>query len=238
VIQGAPDSTARATQGFVDLILGAKIETQVVLVVCAIFSIISWYIIAIKWWEFRRLSAQRKAFRAAVHRARGMDEREQAMAGLGHSPFAEIVRCTMSFLKDLRGSMQKQGVDRTGLSLTQLEALSMTLETEVGKEVEAVGRMVPMLAVVASTAPLLGLLGTVLGIVNAFLSISAKGTGNVQAVAPSIADALIATAAGLAAAIPAVVAYNIFTSRAQRFEGELERLAQETIGALGREGRL
>jgi biopolymer transport protein TolQ len=236
-MQAAPD-TGAATQGLVDLILGAKIETQVVLVICGVFSVISWYIIATKWWEFRRLRAARHAFDAAVQRARGMEEREQAMAGLGASPFAAIVRCTTSFLNDLRDTMQKQGVERAGLSLTQLEALSMTLENEVGKEVDAVGRMVPMLAVVASTAPLLGLLGTVLGIINAFLNISAKGSGNVQAVAPSIADALIATAAGLAAAIPAVVAYNIYTSRAQRFEGELERLAQETIGALGREGRL
>lgn len=228
---------AHAT-GLLDMILGAKIETKVVLIVCAAFSIISWYIIATKWWEFRRLRAQRKAYDHAVARARGMDERELAMAGLGLSPFAEIVRSTTAFLGDLHATMQKQGVERSGLSLTQLEALSMTLETEVGREVEAIGRSLPMLATVAAAAPLLGLLGTVLGIINAFIGIGVEGSGQIQAVAPSIADALIATAAGLAAAIPAVIAYNVFTSRAQRFEGELERLAQETIGALGREGRL
>lgn len=236
-MQGMPDA-GPATQGMLDIILVAKIETKVVLVICAIFSLISWYIIATKWWEFRRLRTQRRAFDQAVSRAHGMDEREQAMAGLGISPFAEIVRSTTSFLGDLHATMKKQGVERAGLSLTQLEALMMTLETEVGREVEAIGRMVPMLATVASAAPLLGLLGTVLGIINAFIGIANKGSGNVQAVAPGIADALIATAAGLAAAIPAVIAYNVFTSRAQRFEGELERLAQETIGALGREGRL
>ncbi len=236
-MQGMPDAVP-ATQGMLDIILGAKIETKVVLVICAVFSIISWYIIATKWWEFRRLRAQRHAYDHAVAHARDMDEREQAMAGLGSSPFAEIVRSTTSFLGDLHATMKKQGVERAGLSLTQLEALMMTLETDVGREVEAIGRMVPMLATVASAAPLLGLLGTVLGIINAFIGIANKGSGNVQAVAPGIADALIATAAGLAAAIPAVVVYNVYTSRAQRFEGELERLAQETIGALGREGRL
>ncbi len=236
-MQGMPEA-GPATQGMLDIILGAKIETKVVLIICAVFSLISWYIIAMKWWEFRRLRAQRLAFNKAVARSRDMDEREQAMASLGISPFAEIVRSTTSFLGDLRATMQKQGVDRSGLSLTQLEALMMTLETEVGREVSAIGRMVPMLATVASAAPLLGLLGTVLGIINAFIGIANEGSGNVQAVAPGIADALIATAAGLAAAIPAVIAYNVFTARAQRFEGELERLAQETIGALGREGRL
>ena len=98
--------------------------------------------------------------------------------------------------------------------------------------------LIPLLAVIGATAPLLGLFGTVIGIMNAFLGIAAKGSGQIQAVAPSIADALIATAAGLGAAIPAVIAYNVFTGRSERLEGELERLAQETIGGLGREGRL
>ena len=236
-MQGTSDPS-EPVRGLLDIVLGAKAETKVVLIICAVFSLISWYIIATKWWEFRRLRAQRRAFDQAVLRTHGMDEREQAMAALGVSPFAEIVRSTTSFLGDLHATMQKQGVERSGLSLTQLEALMMTLETEVGREVEAVGRMVPMLATVASAAPLLGLLGTVLGIINAFISIAAAGTGDIKAVGPGIADALIATAAGLAAAIPAVIAYNVYTSRAQRFEGELERLAQETIGALGREGRL
>ncbi len=236
-MQSAPD-TGQSAKGFLDLIIGAKIETQVVLLICAVFSVISWYIIAVKWWEFRRLRAQRRSFDQAMLRTRGMDERELAVSTIGTSPFGAIVRCTTAFLTDLQETMTRQGVERTGLSLTQLEALSMTLESEVGKEVDEVGRMVPMLATVAATAPLLGLLGTVLGIVNAFLNIGQGNASNLSAVGPNIADALIATAAGLAAAIPAVVAYNVFTARAQRFEGELERLAQGTIGALGREGRL
>ena len=80
--------------------------------------------------------------------------------------------------------------------------------------------------------------GTVLGIINAFQGISAGGSSTIASVGPGIADALVATAAGLGAAIPAVVFYNIFTARLERVEGELERTAQETIGALGREGLL
>lgn len=238
MIQDGATGAAAPTYGFLRVLLTAKPETKVVLVICAVFSLISWFIIATKWWEFRRLSRRRRDFTEAMSRAQGTDAREHAVASLGVSPFAEIIRVAMTYLSDLRATMQKQGVERAGLSLTQLEALTLTLETEVGREVENVGRMVPMLATIGATAPLLGLLGTVLGIMNSFLGIAQKGTGNISAVAPGIADALIATAAGLAAAIPAVVAYNIYTSKAQRFEGELERLAQETIGALGREGRL
>ncbi len=230
--------SAAAGQSLTQLILGGSVATQAVLVICVVFSIMSWYVIAAKWWEFRRLARARAEFHHALDRARTMEAREQAMAGLGESPYAAIVRATASFMADLRAAMARDNVTRTGLSLTQLEALSMTLETEVGEEVERVGRMIPLLATIASSAPLLGLFGTVLGIMRAFLGISQGGTSNIAAVAPGIAEALIATAAGLGAAIPAVVAYNVFTSRAQRLEGELERVAQDTIGHLGREGRL
>ena len=232
------DSPAFADTGLVHLIVGASIETQLVLGVCVLFSIASWYVIAAKWWEFRTLASQRRAFQTAVERARDTDERLQAVASLGASPYAEVVRGTGRFIQDLSTAMQRNSVTRTGLSLTQLEALTYTIAAGIGTTIDATRRMIPLLAIVGATAPLLGLFGTVIGIMNAFLGIASKGTGNIAAVAPGIAEALIATAAGLGAAIPAVIAYNVFTGRSERLEGELERLAQETIGALGREGRL
>lgn len=227
-----------ADTGFLQLILGAHVETQAVLAVCAIFSIASWYIIAAKWWEFRTLARQRKAYIAATERARDTVERQQAVAGLGQTPFAEVVRGTGRFMDDLGAAMQRNNVARSGLSLTQLEALTLTIEAGISEAIDHTRRMIPMLAVIGATAPLLGLFGTVIGIMNAFLGIASHGSGQIAAVAPGIADALIATAAGLGAAIPAVIAYNVFTGKSERLEGELERLAQETIGGLGREGRL
>jgi len=231
------DAAAITETGFVHLVLNASIETQVVLGICAIFSVASWYVIAAKWWEFRSLASQRKAFDKAVERMRGTDERLLAVASLGGSPYAEVLRGTGRFIQDLNTAMQRMNATRSGLSLTQLEALSLTIEAGIGAATDETRRMIPLLAVVGSTAPLLGLFGTVIGIMNAFLGIASKGTGNIGAVAPGIAEALIATAAGLGAAIPAVIAYNVFTGRSERLAGELERLAQETIGALGREGR-
>ncbi|MBK6495043.1 MAG: MotA/TolQ/ExbB proton channel family protein [Gemmatimonadetes bacterium] len=134
--------------------------------------------------------------------------------------------------------MARTNVTRSGLSLTQLEALTMALDGVVRRAAERAGRLIPWLAIIGATAPLLGLFGTVLGIINAFQGISAGGSSTIASVGPGIADALVATAAGLGAAIPAVVFYNIFTARLERVEGELERTAQETIGALGREGLL
>lgn len=232
------DSGAAVSTGILSLVLNASIETKAVLAICGIFSIASWYVIAAKWWEFRSLSRHRKEYAQAVVRARDTSERQQAVAGLAGSPYAEVVRGTGRFMDDLTAAMQRANVTRSGLSLTQLEALTLTIEAGISATIDETRRMIPLLAVIGATAPLLGLFGTVIGIMNAFLGIAAKGTGQIAAVAPSIADALIATAAGLGAAIPAVIAYNVFTGRSERLEGELERLAQETIGGLGREGRL
>ena len=84
----------------------------------------------------------------------------------------------------------------------------------------------------------LGLLGTVLGVMDAFLGIASGGSGNISAVAPGVAEALITTVLGLAVAIPAVIAYNILANRLGVFAGELEGFAQEIIGAMAREGRV
>jgi biopolymer transport protein TolQ len=94
------------------------------------------------------------------------------------------------------------------------------------------------LAIIGSVSPLLGLMGTVLGVMNAFIGITAQGTANIAAVAPGIAEALITTVAGLAVAIPAVIAYNHYAGKLGLFTGELEGFAAEFIGTLAREGRV
>ena len=87
-----------------------------------------------------------------------------------------------------------------------------------------------------SVGPLIGLLGTVLGVMDAFIGIAAKGSGNIGAVAPGVAEALVTTVAGLAAAIPAVIFYNIFVNRVRLITSELEGFASEIIGTMAREG--
>jgi biopolymer transport protein TolQ len=232
---------ARVTEsggGLIGLLLTANVETLAVLVICLLFSLISWYIIWTKWAEFRRYDRAGREYHTLRSRSRTLEEREQGAMALARSPFAELVHVATGFISDLRQSNQRDGVARTGLSLTQLEALTMSLDMQVREVAEKASRWIPWLAVIATAAPLLGLLGTVLGIMQAFMGIHRDGGGNIEAVAPGIADALVATAAGLAAAIPAVIAYNLFTARVERLEGELERSAQEIIGTMGREGRL
>ena len=102
----------------------------------------------------------------------------------------------------------------------------MVLGKEVAAERDLLGHYVPWLATIGSVSPLLGLLGTTLGIINAFTGIATKGSGNLAAVAPGVAEALVATFAGLAAAIPAVIAYNLYVNRVRLFAGRARGLRQ------------
>ncbi len=231
------EGTASGTS-LLSLILDASPEVMAVLLLCGVASIVSWFIIGAKWWEFRGYAARGREFARATARALTVEAREQAVVHLLPSPHTSLLRTAAGFMNDLRAAMQAGNVQRSGLSLTQLEALTMTLDADVRGAVERAGRRLPWLATIGSTAPLLGLLGTVLGIIGAFAAIGQSGQSSLQSVGPFIAEALVATAAGLVAAIPAVMAYNIFTARREHLEGELERIAQELIGSLGREGKL
>ena len=124
------------------------------------------------------------------------------------------------------------------MSITQLQALKLVLEKEEAAERDELAHGLTWLAVIGSVAPLMGLMGTVLGITNTFLGIAASGSSNIDAVAPGVAEALVTTVMGLAVAIPAVIAYNHFVSKLNLLSGALEGVSSEFIGTLAREGRV
>jgi biopolymer transport protein TolQ len=124
------------------------------------------------------------------------------------------------------------------LTGSQIETLHLLLETDAMTERDRLGRFLPWLATIGSVSPLIGLLGTVLGVIDAFIGIATKGSGNLSAVAPGVAEALLATAAALIVAIPATFGYNIFAGRLNRFDGMMESFGTATIALLVREGQI
>jgi biopolymer transport protein TolQ len=124
------------------------------------------------------------------------------------------------------------------LSGSQVEALRLVLDSETSAERDRLARFVPWLATIGSVSPLIGLLGTVLGVINSFIGIATEGSGNIGAVAPGVAEALTATAGALAVAIPAVFGYNLFANRLNRIDNELEGFGSEVIALMVREGRI
>ncbi len=225
-------------QSSLELILAASPETKIVLVITGLFSLISWFIIILKWWQFRKLNRQADRFFNDMERTTRLKDAYHAVMKLPPSPYNRLFREAVTFYSELRpGALRdERGADRSSLSITQLEALKMVLGKEVAAERDLLGHYIPWLATIGSVSPLLGLTGTVFGIMSAFIGIASKGSGNLAAVAPGVAEALVATASGLLAAIPAVIAYNIYVNRVRLFAGELEGFANELFGTLAREG--
>lgn len=221
-----------------DMVLGATLPTQIILLVLAGFSLASWILIFWKWRELGAVNEQADKFVYAMEGARGLVGLNQALLRLEDSAFARVFREGVSFFTELRpGALEQEG-PYEGLSRTQLEALWLVLEKNLSQERDELAHGMTWLAIIGSVSPLLGLMGTVVGVMNSFLGITAQGSANIAAVAPGIAEALTTTVAGLAVAIPAVIAYNHYASRLRLFVGELEGFASEFVGTLAREGRL
>lgn len=232
LFQAPPPATAW------DMIVGGGLSTRIILTVLAVFSFLSWIIIVWKWRQFSSVRRQGSRFIDEMERAKRLEEAVRALVALPDSPYGRVFRRGINFFSELRpGSLHGQG-STEGLSLTQLEALRLVMEKEEAEERDELSHGLPWLAIIGSISPLLGLMGTVIGVMNAFLGITSAGSANIAAVAPGVAEALITTVAGLAVAIPAVIAYGHFATKLDLFAGELEGFSSEFIGALAREGRV
>ncbi len=225
-----------------ELVLTSSRETQFVLAILAAFSVVSWYLIVLKWWQFRRMRRLGDQFLAEVEKAPRLEDAYHAAMRLPPSPYNRLLREGIHFFSELKPGMLKPATGpaavATALTTTQLEALRMVLAKEVAAERDGAARFIPWLATFGSVSPLLGLLGTVLGVMDAFIGIAVGGSGNIAAIAPGVAEALVTTVGGLAVAVPSVMAYNILVNRLGLFAGELEGFAQEIIATMAREGRL
>jgi len=230
---------SRAPKTPLDMILSSTIATKIVLLALAAGSVVSWWLIFSKWRQFREVRQQGDRFLEQMERAQRLEDAYKAIIALPESPYGRVFRQGVNFFSELRPGALRQGApEHEGLSLTQLEALRMVLEKEESEERDELAQGLTWLAVIGSVSPLMGLLGTVIGIMNTFFGIAASGSTNLGAVAPGVGEALITTVAGLFVAIPAVIGYNHFVGKLNLVSGELEGFSAEFIGTLAREGRV
>jgi biopolymer transport protein TolQ len=230
---------AGVKRGPIDLILEGSPITWVVLGITALFSLASWIIIFWKLGQFRKLRRESRRFGQAIERTQRLEDINRAIMRLPDSPHSRLFRQGINFFSELRpGALRENAPVSSGLSDTQLHALWLILEKVQDEERDTFAAGLVWLSVVAVVSPLLGLLGTVIGVMNSFLGLQNSGGSNISQVAPGIAEALIATAFGLVAAIPAAIAYNYFVTRLNGVTGELEGFASEFVGTLAREGKL
>ena len=222
----------------VELILSATPVTKAVLALLAVLSLISWMIMFAKWVEFRRVRSAARRFLNEFEHAHSLDEVARAARKARPNPFTRVFDRAQQFVTETTPGLAATADRVARYSAAQVEALRLVLDAQTDSERDALTRFVPWLATIGSVSPLMGLLGTVLGVIEAFIGIATKGSGNIGAVAPGVAEALIATAMALAVAIPAVFGYNIFANRVNRFDGQLEGFGSELIALMVREGRM
>lgn len=220
------------------MIVEGTVSTKAIIGVLVVFSVVSWFLIVWKALQFRRLRREADLFLDRIEGAARLDEAYDSIAALPESAFTRVFRRGVTFFSELRPGAARAGSDVRGLSPAQLEVLRLVLEKEEGEERDDVAGGMHWLAIIATVSPLLGLLGTVLGVMNSFIGVAQQGSSNIAAVAPGVAEALVTTVAGLVVGIPAAMAYNYFTSRLNLFMGELEGFSSEFIGTLAREGRI
>jgi biopolymer transport protein TolQ len=221
-----------------ELITASDTATQVVLGFLAVLSAVSWTVIFAKWSEYRRVRREGARFLADFERVHSLAEAARLAARGKPNPFTRVFERANLFLTDTTPALGPTSERGARLSAAQVEALRQVLDSQTAAERDLLGRYLTSLATIGSVSPLIGLLGTVLGVISAFLGITQSGSGNIGAVAPGVAQALTATALALAVAIPAVFGYNIFASRLNGIDGELEGFGSELIALLVREGRI
>ena len=215
-----------------DLILGASLLVQGVMLLLVLASIASWVLIYVKVREMVTAGRAEAAFNEVYHRARDLDQllsgvnREEEAARSGS---AAVLRAGYFHFRRLL----EEGLSRPEIR----EGGRRAMRVAMSEHVDGLDRHLVFLAVVASAAPFVGLFGTVWGIMNSFQSIGAVGQATLSVVAPGIAEALIATAFGLGAAIPAVIAYNMLTRRVEHYHTRLENFVDDLTGVFERQAR-
>jgi biopolymer transport protein TolQ len=202
----------------VNLFLETGLVAKIVLLILAVFSVFSWSIILAKWGSFRRARVQSRRFLRAFRKSQRLPEIAAVAEQFAPSPLVSVFQGGYE-------EMRRRG----GLAAVQR---ACTISTS--QEMTRMEQRMPWLAATASVTPFIGLFGTVWGIIDAFHGLGTAGAATLRAVAPGISEALITTAAGLFAAIPAVIAYNLLSNQIREFGSRMDDFTLELINAVER----
>ena len=203
---------------FISLFLKADFVVKFVIIILIAASVYSWAIIIDKYKLFKKINLTSSIFEEQFWSSKSADSLFKKIKDYNEDPMVNVFKAGMDFM-----------IKNKSRSAVDQERIIQTLNSAIDKELENIESKLTFLATVGSTAPFIGLFGTVWGIMNSFQSIAISKNTNLAIVAPGIAEALFATALGLLAAIPAVVAYNKFTSDSRKYSTRLENFSQSFI---------
>ncbi|MBI3991803.1 MAG: MotA/TolQ/ExbB proton channel family protein [Candidatus Lambdaproteobacteria bacterium] len=204
-----------------------------ILLILVLMSAASWAIIVLKWMQFRRVRAENAHFFHGFQRDPQLAKVFALAQKLPLSPLARMFEVSYREIQSFRGALEQDDA-LEGARERLMQNLSRTLERMYNQQSMQLERLLPFLATVSGSAPFIGLFGTVLGIIDAFRGIGVAGVTSLAVVAPGISEALVATAAGLMAAIPALIAYNVFRNRIRDYTTGMKNFALDLTNRLER----
>lgn len=236
-MQGQVDAAARTTISIWGMFEHSDIFMKILMIAMVLASIWSWAIIFNKIKTFRRVKEQSKSFESKFWSGSSLDALYEKVGNRPTSPLAAIFASAM---KEWKRSASRKELKNKGVNVQ--ERIDKVMQITIDREAESLETHMIFLASTGSVSPLLGLFGTVWGIMDSFHSIGLTQNTNIAAVAPGVAEALLTTAIGLIAAIPALIAYNKFsndidriTNRMETFSGELSAIISRQIEQVGSE---
>ncbi|MBT4792154.1 MAG: hypothetical protein HON90_11330 [Halobacteriovoraceae bacterium] len=221
---------------FYQILLESGIIVKLVLLILIICSVLSWAIILQKRKIFKEMTALNEKFSSFFDKSTNLVEIHEQALVIDGSPLVTMFKAGFSELKSIRTKLHEMGSDgelRSYLNSNGILALERSLKKGANEASLRLEERLSLLASISSMAPFIGLFGTVWGIIDSFAGL-ASGGGSIEAVAPGIAEALVATAAGLAAAIPAGWAYNIFITKVSIFQSQMENFGQDLLNLIER----
>ena len=217
------------------LLINADIIVKGVILILVVASFWSWTIIFDKTFRFRRLRGLADRFEEAFWSGGSLEDLYDRVGARPDHPMATVFVAAMAEWRRSTAGNRGLGSGVQGLTVGLHQRIGKAMQVALNREVEQLERYMDFLATVGSTAPFIGLYGTVWGIMNSFQSIAASKNASLAVVAPGIAEALFATALGLVAAIPAVIAYNKLSGDLSRYEGRLDAFSVEFSAILSRQ---
>lgn len=213
------------TGGILGLVASAGPVGKVVVFILLLFSILSWTIMFLKWKQFSKTEKEGERFLRAVKDA---DSFKKVITAYRESPDNPFYRLIATSYKEIASRNKENPGPKTDM----LPFVENTFRIVISEETEKLEHRLSFLATTGNTAPFIGLFGTVWGIMDSFREIGIRGTTSLAVVAPGISEALVATALGLAAAIPAVLAYNYFLGRLKRIISKMENASMYIVNIL------
>jgi len=222
-----------------DMILHAGPVGQLVMVTLLIFSIVSWTIVFLKARLFKRVRLDSEDFLDSFWNSTDLNQASIAAEEFEYSPEASVFISGFSELQKINKirsrSEENQAPESLGMQLATMDNLKRAVRKTESQKLNQLGSSLPFLATTGSAAPFIGLFGTVWGIMVSFHDIGQRGSASLAVVAPGISEALVATAAGLAVAIPAVIFYNYYSTKLDIIGSEIEDFTTDFLNLVERD---